>query len=36
MGNKACLTCHDPHIGKDKYLLREAALKAVTQPVPPK
>lgn len=27
MGNKACLTCHDPHVGENKYLLKAAALK---------
>jgi predicted CXXCH cytochrome family protein len=31
MGDKSCLSCHDPHVGKDKYLLREAVLKAALE-----
>jgi predicted CXXCH cytochrome family protein len=29
IGNTACLTCHEPHVGENKFLLKAAALKAM-------
>jgi predicted CXXCH cytochrome family protein len=27
-GEKSCITCHDPHVGQDKNLLKPAARSA--------
>jgi predicted CXXCH cytochrome family protein len=34
-GNTPCLKCHDPHTGKEKYLLKGEALKTALAPAVP-
>jgi predicted CXXCH cytochrome family protein len=34
IGNKSCVTCHDPHQGKDKYFLKGDLAKSIAPPAP--